>query len=66
MTPTLPTAADLAALPPLAQPLPEGCLCPTRSATGCHLLRMNLARWWGEAEPEGDACGCPCHAEEPR
>ena len=64
MTQTLPTPADLAALPPLTEPLPATCLCPWPSAHGCMALRRNLARWWGTEEPEGEVCECPCHSEE--
>lgn len=61
-TPTLPTPAEIAALPPLSRPLPEGCYCACPSAEGCQLLRKVAALWWGNPEPEGDACGCSCHS----
>lgn len=64
MTETFPTPADLAALPPLTQPLPARCSCPWPTPGGCLVLRRNLARWWGEEEPEGEECGCGCHQEK--
>lgn len=60
---TLPTPADLAALPPAH--LPDGCLCAARSAEGCQLLQRNLARFWGQEEPRGKRCRCRCHKGKP-
>ena len=42
----------------------DNCLCPWPTAVGCHALRVNLARWWGESEPAGEVCECACHEEE--